>query len=397
MSRPIIQNILSKPFFHKLLAIYLLLLSGTALGQTEIDSLNHFNLVGPVKSVVVQSFRITGDSDTAEAYIPSGPHQLSFYKSGMLKEKVWFGYSGETIKRVSVEKNLPLKIGVVHYSNDLSESVSGWFSYEFNPSGQLIRTVESRGNGHFETTEFVYVDSQLKERLVYEQKELLSHFKYDYKEGQKQWFVKSEFNNGGSLVDTKSQYFDSKNRLVRFLAVDAEEGPIEDKTIQYIGDSIEITTVKLNLGLDQGLVLVDSTIEKIQLGNRVLRLNYDDENRLVNQASWVYESGRLMLKKRQSAEGDTISLKLFEYPFERRVIEKTFGSNVQLQNHEEYDLNLAGNRVFFCSNNPPREKWFHYRYDTMGNLIETVSREINSEEQIDITVLEIRTIIYYED
>lgn len=388
-----IQSNLAKSFFQKLLAIYLLLSSTALFAQVEIDSLTNFKLNGPVKSMTVKHFRISPEGDTTDAYVPTGPHVVEFYPVGMLKEKQWSGYSGETVRKVVVNHVSPRKISVVHYQEELVES---WFSYEFNELDMLEKSVESRGNGHLEKTEFIYDGTKLKERLVYEQDALLSHFKYEYTDGQTNWAVKEEFNSSGSFVDSKSQTFDDKNRLIRFRATDAEEGEIEDRSITYFEDGTRITVVRLNEGTDQGLVRIDSTIEMFVDGFPVEKSKYDERNRLIKQTKWGYNNGKVQYKVKLNADSDTLSLTTYDHQSNGRVIERQFNSNADLLRTLETDTDINGRRTYFCVSEPELEKSIHYTYNSFDDLIETLTREINEAEFVDVTTLQKRRIEYYE-
>lgn len=391
-----IHRNLKKALFQKLLAIYLLLASMTLMAQVEIDSLASFNLNGPVKLMTFQHFSISATGDTILAHVPTGPHILEFYRDGMLKEKRWLGYSGETVRKVVVNRLAPRKIGVVHSRNESGELVEAWFSYQFNTQGLVEKSVESRGHGHLEKTEFIYDGTRLKERLVYEQGALLSHFKYEYANGQKEWAVKKEFNSLGAFVDSKSQKFDDKNRLVRFQATDAEEGEIEDRSITYFDDGTRITVVRLNEGTDRGLVRVDSTVERFLDDLPIERLKYDERNRLIKQTKWGYESRRLLFKVKLNAKADTLSFTTYDYPCNGRVIENQFNSNASLLQTLETDFDTKGRSVYVCTSKPRLEKSVHYKYNNLGDLIETVTREINDAEGLDVTTQEKRVIQYYE-
>ena len=246
-----------------------------------------------------------------------------------------------------------------------------------------------------EETKYKYGNQGLIERRVFDNGQLLSLFKYDYVPSQRKWHTKTEYNISNAMVDSKTQVFDGDGRLIRFKSIDAEEGPIEDRSVTYVGDDLKTTVIRLNEGFDNGLAFIDSTIEKFVDNQPIEKLKFDSSKRLEKRTIWSYTNGKLFAKERFNNKGALTKKTMYKYPSVGKTEKNEYDSNSIIRMHRETDINAKGLVVYTCEERGPNQITTHFKYESQGNLIESVKREIRPKEDIDITILERRKIEYF--
>ena len=379
----------------KVLVIYLMLSTGYVCAQERIDSLVHYGFTDNVSSVTFEHFKITESSDTQAYFVPSVPKYYLFYTTGVLKEKAWAEYDGRIVKKVVVRTPNSSKLDITHFNMESVPKMEDAFYFEFDESRRIIRTKELRGPGYLEETKYKYGNQGLIERRVFDNGQLLSLFKYDYVPSQRKWHTKTEYNISNAMVDSKTQVFDGDGRLIRFKSIDAEEGPIEDRSVTYVGDDLKTTVIRLNEGFDNGLAFIDSTIEKFVDNQPIEKLKFDSSKRLEKRTIWSYTNGKLFAKERFNNKGALTKKTMYKYPSAGKTEKNEYDGNSIIRMHRETDINAKGLVVYTCEERGPNQITTHFKYESQGNLIESVKREIRPKEDIDITILERRKIEYF--